>query len=193
MQELTLVSTNPGKLRSLERVFGPFGIGLKHVVFDLPELQTTDLRQIAEHKVRAAYERVGSPVLAQDSGFFLDAWKGFPGPFVKFATQSLGEEGFIALVRDREKTCAFRGCLAYYDGVILEFFEDATPGTLSDEPRGVLPEESWGDLWRIFTPLGYCKTLAEMSDAERAEWRANREKTSAIKFAEWYSNKEAAP
>ena len=53
--------------------------------------------------------------------------------------------------------------------------------------RGEDRREKWSDLWYIFEPQGFDKTLAEMSTEERE----NRKKTdgsySAMeKFAEWY-------
>ena len=59
-------------------------------------------------------------------------------------------------------------------------------GTLSNEILGEDTEEKWSDLWYIYKPYGYDKTLAQMTKEERN----NREKYKSIdsmrEFAKWY-------
>lgn len=42
-----------------------------------------DITLIVEDKARRAFETVGRPVIVEDTGLFIDALGGFPGPFVK--------------------------------------------------------------------------------------------------------------
>ena len=62
-------------------------------------------------------------------------------------------------------------------------------GNLSNEIQGVDREEKWSDLWYIFKPNGFDKTLAEMDSKERE----NRKKIDGSfqameEFAKWYEN-----
>ena len=62
-------------------------------------------------------------------------------------------------------------------------------GNLSNEILGLNREEKWSDLWYIFKPEGFDKTLAEM-DSEEIE---NRRKVDGSvqamqEFAKWYEN-----
>lgn len=188
--EITFVTTNQAKVDSLSRTFEPRGVAIKQVAIELPELQVIDLRQIAEYKAHFAYEQLQIPLVVQDAGFFIDAWNGFPGAFVKFALQTLGLEGMLSLVDGRERGCAFRECLTYYDGVRLCSFDATIAGSLAPEPRGERQSESPTQLWKIFVPNGETKTLAEMSDAERDAWRRTRPKNYGDLFYEWYFGPE---
>ena len=48
-------------------------------------------------------------------------------------------------------------------------------------------EEKWSDLWYIFKPEHFEKTLAEMDSKEREERRKIDGSEEALKiFAEWY-------
>lgn len=66
---------------------------------------------------------------------------------------------------------------------------ESTHGNLSNEIKGLDREEKWSDLWYIFKPDGFDKTLAEMDSVERENRRKIDGSYSAIeKFAEWYQN-----
>ncbi len=89
------------------------------------------------------------------------------------------------------RKCRFTECLSYYDGKELHQFMGKHEGTLSKQVLGNDTNKKWSDLWYIYKPCGYEKTLAEMTDEERA----NREKINSIdsmqEFAKWYRKKEA--
>ena len=89
----------------------------------------------------------------------------------------------------RERDCAFRFSLAFYDNGTRHpiSFESQVLGTLATEPRGTLSEKAWSELWLIFIPEGCDKTLSEMTDEESAEWRKSVTPDSYdTQFAEWF-------
>ena len=60
-------------------------------------------------------------------------------------------------------------------------------GNLSNEILGLNREEKWSDLWYIFKPLGFDKTLAEMDSKEREDRRKVDGSVQAMQeFAKWY-------
>ena len=50
-------------------------------------------------------------------------------------------------------------------------FMESIHGILSESIKGLDREEKWSDLWYIFKPKGFEKTLAEMDNKEREERR----------------------
>lgn len=59
-------------------------------------------------------------------------------------------------------------------------------GNLSNNIQGKDRKEKWSDLWYIFKPFGYDKTLAQMSEEERKS-RVKYEDIDAMReFAKWY-------
>lgn len=143
------------------------GIKLDHHKVDLDEIQSVNLDEIVEHKVRQAYAVTGRPVLVEDVGLGFDALDGLPGPFIKFFVAM--PDGLDKLCRmldgfdDRkaEATCTF----GYFDGARLELFRGSLRGEIAHAPRG---EEGFG--WdKIFCPEGYGgRTRAELSPEEDA-------------------------
>ncbi len=66
-------------------------------------------------------------------------------------------------------------------------FMEGIHGNLSNRIQGIDREEKWSDLWYIFKPKGFDKTLAQMDSSERE----NRKKTDGSmdamqEFAKWY-------
>ncbi len=197
MLVVDFATSNAGKVKSLQRVCERYGIEVRPVEFDLPELQTVDLHAIARGKAIAAYEKLQEPVIVQDSGFFLSAWGGFPGPFAKFALNSMGLEGFLALAKAKPGPCEFQECLAFYDLATHRdrkpvFFDSVIRGSLASEPRGTLQPDSWSALHLVFIPENQKKTIAEMNEGERAHWRRARGDNSAELFAQWYSSLDSS-
>ena len=63
-------------------------------------------------------------------------------------------------------------------------------GNLSKEIKGSDRDEKWSDLWYVFKPEGFEKTLAEMDAEERENRRTIDGSYSALeRFAAWYQEK----
>ena len=164
--EIYFVTSNKGKVESAKRQLD--GINVEIFDYDLIEPRSDDVKEIAEYKVKEAYEVLKKPCMALDAGFFIEELNGFPRAFVHFALDTLGIEGILKQMEGVDnRKCYFKECLAYYDGENFLYFYGNNEGTLSTSIRGNDTDKKWSDLWYIFIPYGYDKTLAEMTDEER--------------------------
>lgn len=102
-------------------------------------------------------------------------------------------EGILKLMENEEnRKCRFEECLAYHDGKKIHYFYGKHPGNLATKIQGMDREEKWSDLWYIFKPEHYEKTLAEMDKVEREERRKIDGSVAALKvFAEWYKKENS--
>lgn len=105
---------------------------------------------------------------------------------------TIGIDGILKLMENKEnRNCAFNECLAYHDGNEIHYFYGKHPGDLSYKIQGLDRKEKWSDLWYIFKPKGFEKTLAEMNEEERENRRNVDGSYSAMeRFFEWYENNE---
>ena len=72
---------------------------------------------------------------------------------------------------------------------IYTIFMENIHGNLSNEILGLNREEKWSDLWYIFKPEGFDKTLAEMDSEERENRRKIDGSVQAMQeFAKWYEH-----
>ena len=70
---------------------------------------------------------------------------------------------------------------------IYIIFMENIHGNLSNKIQGLDREEKWSDLWYIFKPNGFDKTLAEMDSEERENRRKVDGSVQAMQeFAKWY-------
>ena len=161
--EIVFVTHNTGKIKTAEKYFK----NLKFTTYnyELDEPRSDDIQEIAKSKVMQAYKIVNRPCVALDTDFRIDELNGFPRAFVNFSLDTIGIDGILKLMENKDnRSCAFNECLAYHDG-----------------------KEKWSDLWYIFKPKGFEKTLAEMNKEERENRRKIDGSYSAFeKFAEWY-------
>ena len=98
------------------------------------------------------------------------------------------------MMKEKEnRACQFTECLSYYDGESLHQFMGYHEGTLAKEKRGDDSNKKWSDLWYIFIPDGYSKTLAEMSEEERKNRQKIDSTDAFLEFANWYNNRKSAP
>jgi inosine/xanthosine triphosphate pyrophosphatase family protein len=63
MQTIIFITGNQKKADYLAKYLG---LSIEHEKIDLDEIQSLDLREIVEHKVKQAYAKVGKPVLVED-------------------------------------------------------------------------------------------------------------------------------
>lgn len=145
---LVVASHNPGKVREIGELLGPFGLEVVSAGdLGLPEPEETGTTFIAnaELKALAAATASGLPSLADDSGFCVAALNGDPGIYsARWAGPSKDFSVAMELVHDRmvasgsEDTRSWFVCaltLAWPDGH-CESVEGSVHGTAVWPPRG---------------------------------------------------------
>ena len=187
MDEIVFVTHNKGKIASAQKDLK--GVNFKIFEYDLEEPRSDDIKYISKYKVMEAYKLVNKPCISMDSGFWIDELDGFPRAFVNFTLDTIRVKGILKLMEGKEnRKCRFTECLSYYDGKELHQFMGRHEGSLSKEMLGTDTEKKWSDLWYVYIPYGYNKTLAQMSDEERQN-RVKYESIDSMKeFANWYIN-----
>lgn len=160
MAKVTFITGNQGKADFMAKFLGH---PVSHVKLDLEEIQSLDFRKIAEHKARAAYNIVKSPVLVEDMGLNFKVLGRLPGAFTKWFHDEVGLEGMCRMLDGYDDRSAnAEVCFAYFDGDSMEFFEGKLFGTIARHPKG---NGGFG-FDPILIPDGTDKTLAEMNEEE---------------------------
>jgi non-canonical purine NTP pyrophosphatase (RdgB/HAM1 family) len=164
MTNVTFITGNQGKADFLAKFLG---FPVDHQKVDLEEIQSLDLKKIAEHKARGAYDIVKDPVLVEDMGLSFSALGRLPGAFTKWFYEEIGLEKMCRLLDGYEDKSGFMQIFfAYFDGANIKFFEGKLNGTIAEHPLG---GGGFG-FDPIFIPSGQDKTLAEMNDEETQKY-----------------------
>lgn len=187
MKEIIFVTTNKGKVASAQRYLK--NINVIPYNAELIEPRSDDIKEIAKQKVLQAFKIVKKPCLALDSGFFIEELNGFPKAYVNHALDTIGIEGILKLMLGvKNRYCEFKSCLAYFDGKNITYFESNSPGFLSEKIQGENSKNKWSDLWYIFIPKTFHKTLGEFTEEDFNKFDKIKNISCMEKFKNWYEN-----
>ncbi|HMK48207.1 MAG TPA: XTP/dITP diphosphatase [Methanocella sp.] len=183
--KLYFVTTNSGKMQEAETLFRGY-FDLEQIDMSYPELQEDDPSKIAAYGARYCALELDRPLIVEDSGLFIDALKGFPGPYSAYVQRTLGNKGVLKLMEGVENRRAeFRSVVAY-----------CAPG---EEPT-VFTGIWWGELLTEETGtggFGYDPIFAyrrfpvgEMTIEQKNE--VSHRRRALLEFRQWYENKTNA-
>jgi XTP/dITP diphosphohydrolase len=160
MTRLVFVTSNKEKFEEAQAILG---LSLSRVGLDLDEVQSLDLSYIAQRKAEAAFAKLRRPLIVDDAGLFIDAWGGFPGPFVAHINKAGGQQLLLQMMSSfANRHAVFRAAIGYHDGSRIHVFLGEVQGNITYEIRG----GGWG-CDGIFQPTGHTRTFGEMSNREK--------------------------
>ena len=149
------------------------------------EIQSDSLAEIAQTSAIDVFKRSGLPVIVEDAGLFVNALKGFPGPYAAYAYKTVGNKGLLKLMQNvDDRKALFRSAIAYCDSEKAPVvFEGEAEGEITVAERFGSGKSGFG-FDPIFKPSGSGKAFAEMTLEEKNGF-SHRAK-AVRKFAEWY-------
>lgn len=188
--ELNFITTNSGKREWLSMEFKAFDIdiNIKSPMVKIIEPQADSFEEVSISKARQAYDAVKAPVVVEDGGFSIPALSDFPGVYSKYINQTIGNEGLLKLVEGKDRNAYFITATSFFDGEILKTFTKKIYGTIPLVESPTNSKNAWSNLWKIFIPDGYTKTLSEMSEAELIAYQQNgaKKQSSLASFVKWF-------
>jgi XTP/dITP diphosphohydrolase len=175
---ITVVTGNKNKAAEVAAFFD--GIAeVSHISFDCIEPQSDSITEIAKAKAEQAYAALKIPLIVDDTGLFIEALGGFPGPYAAYVQDTLGNAGILRLMeRTPNRRACFATSIAYIDERGIETFEGRVEGEITDSPRGT---DGFG-YDPIFSVQG--RTLSEMDMHEKNT--VSHRARALLAFREWY-------
>jgi XTP/dITP diphosphohydrolase len=167
MRRIYFATSNKNKFNEASRILEKYGYELVLFSFDKKELQSTDLGEIALQSALIAYTYVNAPVVVEDSGLFIKALNGFPGPFSSYVYKTIGVKGVLKLMEGvTDRSAYFEAAVAIVMPPFERVFKGSVYGRIADSPRGT---GGFG-FDPIFIPENEDKTFAEMSVEEKNKY-----------------------
>jgi XTP/dITP diphosphohydrolase len=177
---------NVNKFNEARRVLAGYGIAVGMLRVKTAEIQSANLREIAQTSAQDAFRRCRLPVIVEDAGFFIDALRGFPGPYAAYAYKTIGNKGLLKLMENvDDRKAKFQSVIVYCDNssCLPVCFKGEAAGKITNEELRGNGKSGFG-FDPVFQPLGSEKTFAEMTLEEKNGF-SHRAK-AVRKFAEWY-------
>jgi XTP/dITP diphosphohydrolase len=194
MKQIVLATRNQGKVNELMALAQDFNLdiqflSLTDVGFNKSIDETGEsLSENARIKAWEVAKEVNLPVLADDSGLFVEHLKRAPGVYSaryagESATDNMNNEKLLSVLKGVENRNAFFStvlCLVSNKKEVL--FEGVLNGTITNEPLGT---DGFG-YDPIFIPSEGIKTFAEMNQQEKNGY--SHRKNAFNHFARWFKN-----
>jgi len=156
--EILFATSNHGKAEEAAEILKKYGIVVKHFPFEHTEIRSENLDEIAAEAVSAAYAECQKPVFVEDSGLFIRALNGFPGPYSAWVQRKLGNAGILCLMSGvADRSAHFEASIAFHDGKSVRAFHGTCHGSIAREVCGT----SGFGYDPIFVPEGEKQTFGE--------------------------------
>jgi len=176
--KLTIVTGNAHKAAEVAAFFAG-AAEVTHVALDLPEHRSDDVGEIARGKAQYAYEELKTPVMVDDTGLFIDALNGFPGPYAAFVLNTLDNTGILKLMEGvHDRSARFTTAIGFADETGIRVFKGTVEGQITHAPRG-----GGGFGYDPIFAVGE-KTLAELPLEEKS--RISHRARALAAFHDWF-------
>lgn len=168
MVKIIFITGSEGKFREVKHIAEKYGIKVeRESKIKKIEIQSDSIEEIVKYAISmiCREHRCQDYLVIEDDGLFINALKGFPGPYSAYTYKTIGLEGILKLLKGVEDRSA------YFMSVMglcepngeIKIFTGIVSGYISHEVRGT---EGFG-YDPIFIPENYEKTFAEMSIEEK--------------------------
>ena len=179
------VTSNIHKFQEARRVLSEYKIATAKLKVGAVEIQDDNLENIAKFSALDAVKNCGLPIFVGDSGLFVEALNGFPGPYSAYVYRTVGTKGILKLMKN------IKNRDAYFQSVIAFSSPEEQPTCFSGKVEGKISLQELGTSGfgydPIFIPLeGDGRTFAEMTTTQKNLYSHRAE--ALRKFAEWYSS-----
>ncbi len=180
------VTTNIHKFSEARQILAEYGVSAALLKVEAIEIQDDYLEEIAKASVQYAVEKSRLPVLVEDAGLFVEALKGFPGPYSSYVYRTLGTKGILKLMEGIDEREAY-----FYSVVAFHSPERFSPECFHGKVEGKITLEERGNQGFGFDPIfkprgGVDKTFAEMTADEKN--KLSHRAQALRQFAVWYKS-----
>ena len=175
-KDLYFITGNKNKFEFAEKFFKKSEdnnyFNLIQLAVSTPEIQSDSVEQIALYSAQWAYDQLKKPVIKSDAGLYIEALRGFPGPFMKYINDWLSQGDLLRLMGGKtDRKVIFRDALTFVFEDIKESFVSDTEGTIAENEA----TEAGSAVDQLFVPVGHDKSLVQLSKDDRRDvWNVDR-------------------
>ena len=176
---MLFITSNEGKFVEAKKIAEKYGVKIEWKKMEYLEPQGSDLIEIAKKSAELLSEKIKKPFFIEDSGLFINALNGFPGPYSSFVFKTIGNEGILKLMENEtNREAYFLAVIAYFDKEVHTFV-GKVDGEISREIRG---NKGFG-----YDPIFLYgdRTFAEMGEEKN---EVSHRRKALEKFFKWYAN-----
>ena len=161
--KINVITHNPGKVKEYSLALSEYGLEMVHVNREYDEVQTPYLEEVVDKGIKQLSKEGLTDFLVDDSGLFINHFKGFPGVYSAYGQKTLGNKGILKLMEGVEdRSAVFKCCIGARIGDQTIIVTGQCPGEILHEEKGT---EGFG-YDPIFSPDGV-HSFAEIPTDEK--------------------------
>ena len=161
--KLQFITSNMHKFNEISAYLKESGIECQWVKRTYEEIQAETTEEVSLDSAKKLSWEIKQKFFLEDTGLYIESLKGFPGPYSSYVFKTIGNQGILNLLLNKERAAYFLTVISYFNGKEILTFTGKQQGTISMEERG---RTGFG-YDPIFIPSGCEKTLGEMSIGEK--------------------------
>lgn len=127
------------------------------------EIQADTTEEVSLDSCRKLIAIIDGDFFIEDTGLYIGALGGFPGPYSSFVQKTIGNDGILKLVDGKDRSAEFVTVITMNKSGKIVQFRGVLKGRISDSIAG---EHGFG-YDPVFLPEGSGKTLAQMEISEK--------------------------
>lgn len=163
MTSIIFATGNQAKIDDAQKAFHKLGINVLGQKIDFQEIQTLDQEEIVRNKAWQAYHLTGKSLFVDDTGFYFDNYKQFPGTLTKFLNKTIGVTGLTKLF-DEGQTGYFKTLICLKSNNQEIVVEGLLKGKLTKSISSIFNPDT--PINSIFIPNGYDRPLIELTNSK---------------------------
>jgi len=172
--KILFATSNKIKIYNAKKTLKNLEINIKGIIMEFPKSNFEDPKEIALEKAKLAFLKYKKPVIVEDSGFFINALKGFPMTHIKFSLKTIGIKNILKMLEStKDRSAEWRMTLAYVSSKNkYKTFTFIEKGQITKDIRPI-KREIMSDYWRIYIPKMIKNNklaLSEMSNKDLKKW-----------------------
>ncbi len=180
------LTENEHKFQEARSILGSYKIPIHRLRGAKLEIQSPSLEKIARFAIERAVKDHNRLMFIEDSGLFIDALGGFPGPFSSYVYDTIGLKGILNLLDGRKRGAFFQCSIAIASsGVRFKLFTGIVNGRIS---RQIAGHGGFG-YDPIFIPHNSNKTFGESGKEFKNKY--SHRALALHKFAKWFDQASA--
>jgi XTP/dITP diphosphohydrolase len=159
VSSIQFITSNPHKFQEVHSKLIERGIHIDHLKMKYNELQADTIDEVVTASAANLSAIIDGDFIIEDSGLAIDKLQGFPGPYSSYVYQTLGWEGILDLMKNKENRMAtFMSVFVLIKKNQLFTFRGECRGEISLQGKG---SQGFG-FDPIFIPQSYNETFAEL-------------------------------
>lgn len=160
-----------------------FDIEILNPSFEVLEIQAKSCAEVVAFSAKYAADKLGVPCLKSDTGLYIEALGGLPGPYNAYFDKQIGVEKFLNMFKEEtNRNAELQDCWAYCEpGQEPVVFVGGSKGKIAFNPSG--ERGRWHD--KFYIPENEEKTLSQLREIDR-DYESQFWGTAKHDFAKWY-------